>query len=547
VNAEARVQAEVVDVTDVPSVRPGVSARELLGAAVLVGLAALVRLVALAARGSFDADQGTEMLVLLGLDRDHVVPLLGPQTSIGGFHHGVLYYWLLAPAAFLSDADPTAVVAELAILATLAIVPVWWLARAVGGPAAGVTAAIVYAVSATGIAAATMIWNPSLVPLPAALTIAAAWKAATSGRERWWLVAAGALAVTTHAHVLGATLAIPLVVLFVAARRSPALAAPAWRTLLVCVAIVLVTFTPLLVHDAGHGWTELRALAAFATGGGEGADTGTPRLDPISRVVLVTLRLAGWPLTGLVTLGPLAPLPALLALVLVLAGLARLLRAPDHGTRLGGRFLGLTLVVSIVALAIAAPSLQTVVPGLPVDQYHAFVDPVVIVLAGLGIGGLVRRWPSVRSVRSPAAAAGAGVVVALVAWNAAHWPPTIAPDGGWPAVDAAAARIAREIGPPGAPVAFVSLPAFKPPDAYEFALARRGLDVVDRTGEVEAGAGVGSIVTVCDDLLRNAIGARCGGLAEDAQIGASDLGPIAIDRFEAAPGRWIGVYRTGSP
>ena len=47
------------------------------------------------------------MLVLRDLVRDGQVPLLGPPTSIGDFHHGVLYYLLLAPAAALSGADPT--------------------------------------------------------------------------------------------------------------------------------------------------------------------------------------------------------------------------------------------------------------------------------------------------------------------------------------------------------------------------------------------------------------------------------------------------------
>src|SRR3954464_6261879 len=71
-----------------------------LEVAVLVGLlvlAAAVRLPGLDARGQWDADQGTDMLVLRDLVEHGDVPLLGPRTSIGSFHHGVAYYWLLAP------------------------------------------------------------------------------------------------------------------------------------------------------------------------------------------------------------------------------------------------------------------------------------------------------------------------------------------------------------------------------------------------------------------------------------------------------------------
>ncbi len=68
------------------------------------------------ARGAWDADQGHDMLVLRALVHDGEVPLLGPPTSIGTFHHGAAYYYLLAPAAFVSDADPVAVTGELALL-----------------------------------------------------------------------------------------------------------------------------------------------------------------------------------------------------------------------------------------------------------------------------------------------------------------------------------------------------------------------------------------------------------------------------------------------
>ena len=45
--------------------------------------------------GTWDADQGHDMLVLRAFVRDGVVPLLGPPTSIGDFHHGAA---LLPPA-----------------------------------------------------------------------------------------------------------------------------------------------------------------------------------------------------------------------------------------------------------------------------------------------------------------------------------------------------------------------------------------------------------------------------------------------------------------
>jgi hypothetical protein len=68
----------------------------------LVVIAMILRVPDLATRGTWDADQGHDMLALRALVRDGVVPLLGPPTSIGDVHHGALYYYLLSPAAFLT-------------------------------------------------------------------------------------------------------------------------------------------------------------------------------------------------------------------------------------------------------------------------------------------------------------------------------------------------------------------------------------------------------------------------------------------------------------
>ena len=52
------------------------------------------------------------------------------------------------------------------------------------------------------------------------------------------------------------------------------------------------------------------------------------------------------------------------------------------------------------------------------------------------------------------------------------------------------------------------------------------------------------LVLLCDDLFRDANGAPCNGPAENAIApdgGGGDWGPL-LDRFEAAPGRFVSVY-----
>ena len=59
------------------------TSRRLADAAVLLGLIALaaaLRLPNLATRGTWDGDQGHDMLVLRAWIQDGIVPLLGPPT-----------------------------------------------------------------------------------------------------------------------------------------------------------------------------------------------------------------------------------------------------------------------------------------------------------------------------------------------------------------------------------------------------------------------------------------------------------------------------------
>ena len=89
---------------------------------VLLAVAAVMRLVNLPTRGTWEADQGHDMLTLRVMVQDGIVPLLGPPTSIGDVHHGAWYYYLLSPAAAVTGGDsPLAVVALIALAGIAAV------------------------------------------------------------------------------------------------------------------------------------------------------------------------------------------------------------------------------------------------------------------------------------------------------------------------------------------------------------------------------------------------------------------------------------------
>ena len=172
----------------------------------------------------------------------------------------------------------------------------------------------------------------------------------------------------------------------------------------------------------------------------------------------------------------------------------------------------------------------------------------------VGVGGVgVGRY----EWRRPSGMVAIVVVVGLVAWNLAHLPPWVNPDGGYPAGLAAGERVDATLSAAGvsgdAVVLIRSLPDFKSTEAMAYPLAVIGRAFVAETpkGHAPGGAppadadGSGGLIVLCDDRFAEAIGARCGGPAEDAAVAAPldgwAPGPL-LDRFEAAPDRWVSVY-----
>ncbi|MDH4142910.1 MAG: glycosyltransferase family 39 protein [Chloroflexota bacterium] len=536
----------------------------------LLALAALLRLPNLATRGTWDGDQGHDMLVLRAFVRDGVVPLLGPPTSIGDVHHGAWYYYLLSPAAFVTGGDsPLAVVALIAAAGVAAVGVVWALARSIAGPIAGIVAGVAIAVSAAAIDESTFIWNPNLIALSSAVALTAAWRAWSGGRSTWWVIAAIGTAVTLQCHVLGIALLPVIGALFLLdARRRPL-----GREAIAGVLVLLIAYLPLLVNELTTGFSEVNAALDYLSGGREPSATAIP-----IRFGIVGLRVVSWPLVGLITDGFVV---AVVATCAVIGIVAWAWRRPDVAERpaadpssgrsapattatwMVARWLGIGLLWSAAALTIAAPSLATVIPGLPNDHYHAFADPMVFVLVGMGaamaMGGGLAMPAGTVAIRGRVAVAGLVTVaglVALIGWNLTHLPPPVHPDGGYPAGQATGDRVDATLSAAGYeredPVLLRSLPDFKSTEAVAYPLALRGRSYVAETPkglapgsvDVPASAASGALVLLCDDRFADAIGAHCGGPAEDEAVSAGGVagwGPL-LDRFEAAPGRFVSVY-----
>lgn len=493
-----------------------------LDLAVLVGLlaiAAALRLPDLATRGPWDTDQGEQMLAIRAIVNGQLT-LLGAQTSTGGIHHGPVFYYLGALFALPTGGDdPTWVTFGIALGGIATVGFVWWLARAAGAGIVGAAVAgLLAAVSAQMIDASVRLWNPAFVAPAAAFALAAAFEARRRGDPRWWVAVGIGVVLAGQSHVLAWVIVAPIGILAIAELRRTGRRALPW--LAAAAAIVALSFVPLLINELTTGFSELQALVRVRAGIGD-------EVPPLwLRAAFVPLRVLAIPLVGDIGRS-LALVPVAFAVVVGAGVLAirsrKLAEAGSTGLLAAG------LVLGCAGLVIGAPWLAQVTP-LYVDHYHLVLDPIVFALMGLGAAVLWRHGAGRVVVGA--------VVGAVAAWNLLVVPlPPVNADGGWPAGLAAGQRVVDELD--GAPALIIGSPEFKKTTAVDYPMTILG----DPPVAPSSSAGATRVVVLCDQLFEEVVEAACQGPAEEARLAEVGIvaGPL-LDRFEAAPGRWISIY-----
>lgn len=535
-----------------------------LGLALLLALAAVLRLPGIDGRGRFEFDQGQDMLVLRAFVDQGVVPLLGPKTSVGVFHHGAFEYFLLAPGAWLSGAQPVGVILELALIGIAAVVVAWWMGRVIGGPLVGLVAGLLVTVSPAAVDESIFIWNPNPVPLFAGLSAGAAWRARQTGRARWWTVAVAAAAAVANLHILGAIFVVPIVALLAVdlrqARRAHDVprARGALRGAAGGVIIAIVIYLPLIASELQTGFTETRAILDYIAGGGVAAGGST--LEFLPRLLVITLRVLGWPFVGLVT-----DVPILASIVVGIAvALVAWLAIRGRGeVGAAGRWLAASIAWSIVALAVAAPQLATVVAILPNDHYHSFADPLILVAVALAGVELSRRLVERHRAGRPHGPAGssapivgavvAGLLVAASGFGVALVrQPSPDPNGGWPGARAAGEHVVATVtrdarGATSPRIAVVNLPDFEPPTWISYPIVY-ATDAADRPSPLTDNPTRGDYVVLgCDRAFVVQIGATCGEPAAEAWLprlsGSLAARLQLVERFDLSARINVSIYR----
>lgn len=113
----------------------------------------------------FGYDQARDAFNALGILHGQL-KLIGPTSSIAGISHGVLYYYLIAPAYLIGHGDPTVLSIFLRVLNALGILVIFYLASIIfKSKQVSLIAALLYAVSFEQSQFSIYMGNPSLASI----------------------------------------------------------------------------------------------------------------------------------------------------------------------------------------------------------------------------------------------------------------------------------------------------------------------------------------------------------------------------------------------
>ncbi|MFZ2202361.1 MAG: glycosyltransferase family 39 protein [Microgenomates group bacterium] len=238
----------------------------LIGTIVLLAL--ILRLYRIDGYLTFLGDEGRDVRIVRDLLRGNLV-FIGPMTSIGNMYLGPLYYYLIAPALFLSGGSPVGPAVMVALLMTVTVYLTWRLARTWFGRLPALAAALIFALSPVAIIYSRSSWNPNPMPFFALLSVWAIYEVWQKKRFGFLYLVSFSLAAALQMHYLGLllipTLCLYWLLTFRAVWRKPKEKRSLIKHTLLAALLFFLMLSPLLLFDLKHDFMNANAFKAFFT------------------------------------------------------------------------------------------------------------------------------------------------------------------------------------------------------------------------------------------------------------------------------------------
>lgn len=278
---------------------------ETIAIGLIIILSLALRLYRIDGFMTFLGDEGRDVRIVRDLLHGNLV-FIGPQTSIGNMYLGPLYYYMMAPALFLSAGNPVGPAIMIALLGTLTIYLSWAIARSWFGRVPALLAALLFALSPVAIIYSRSSWNPNPMPFFSLVAVWAIYQVWKEKRFGFLSLASFSLAAGLQMHYLGLLLLPTLGIFWLATLRSvwgkPKEKVSLIKHTLIATLIFLLMMAPLFLFDLKHNFMNANAFRAFFTDRQTTINLNPARSDRFS---LITNQIISDMVLGRTTIYPL--------------------------------------------------------------------------------------------------------------------------------------------------------------------------------------------------------------------------------------------------
>jgi len=232
-------------------------------------IALFLRLYRIGEFMTFLGDEGRDVRIVRDLITKGNLVFIGPQTSIGNMYLGPLYYYMMAPALFLSNLNPVGPAIMNAFLGVLTVIFTWYVGRTWFGKVSGLIGSLLYAISPVAIIYSRSSWNPNPMPFFALLCIWGIYQVWQNKKYFWLPIVGVSFAFSLQMHYLGLLL-FPVLFLFwfISLRKikeEKIIKAFFIRKTIYAVLLFLVLMSPLVLFDLKHQGMNYNAFKIFFT------------------------------------------------------------------------------------------------------------------------------------------------------------------------------------------------------------------------------------------------------------------------------------------
>lgn len=256
-------------------------------------LALFLRLYRISEFMTFLGDEGRDVRIVRDLITQGNLVFIGPMTSIGSMYLGPLYYYLVAPALFLSSLNPVGPAIMVALLGVLTVWLTWYVGKAWFGKVSGTIAALLFAISPVAIIYSRSSWNPNPMPLFSLLCIWGIYQVWQNHKYFWLPLIGVFFAFALQMHYLGLLLAPTLSLFWLITlnklKKENVSTKIFTRNSAIAVLLFLLLMSPLVLFDLKHQGMNYHAFKAFFTDRQTTVNLNPARSDRFLPVIYTTI------------------------------------------------------------------------------------------------------------------------------------------------------------------------------------------------------------------------------------------------------------------